>query len=74
MLHPNQSTSEHVTTQREIIAPADCTGFTPEQERALDASYAKWQNSGYAVSTGEEYVALRRKYQYANMLKSLGGA
>ena len=59
---------------REIIAPADCTGFTAEQERALDIAASRWiaaQGTLAEDTLRAIYNELRREYQRVNMLKAL---
>ena len=63
-LQPNTDLTRHA-------APAGCQDFTPEQESQIDAAFLAWEASGYAVKEGEAYTSLRRKFQYANMLKAL---
>lgn len=63
----------HTVPAREIAAPTDCVSFTTEQEAAIEAAFVAWINSGYSVAKGEEYAALRRRFQYANMVNSLRG-
>ena len=59
---------------REIIAPADCVGFTAEQERALDIAASRWiaaQGTLAEDTLRAIYNELRREYQRVNMLKAL---
>jgi hypothetical protein len=71
----SQSTQQPHTAPalRVVTAPPDCASFTADQIQALIDASAEWERSGYSVALGEQYAALRRKFQYANMIANLRG-
>jgi hypothetical protein len=70
---PNTEQPHTAPALRVVTAPADCASFTADQIQALDDASAAWERSGYSVALGEQYAALRRKFQYENMIRQLRG-